>query len=601
MERCIPCAVGFWPDSDNDCDVDQYDFSEFQKCYTGLGGGLPEDSCCRRFDRGLGYCDNKIDYRDMALFDAEYTGPNVPVPGHVNCTPPQSYGQFWQQQQGQFDQDGDGILDTEDNCVGVYNPEQTDTDSDGVGDACDNCPAVANADQADSDSDGVGSACDNCVSAANAEQADGDYDGVGDACDNCFYIPNANQTDGDSDGAGDACDNCPTVANADQADGDYDYVGDACDNCPTADNTLQADGDSDGVGDVCDICPGHDDFDDADADGVPDGCDICSGYDDLDDADGDGLPDGCDNCPELYNPEQEDADSDGLGDGCDPDIDDDGILDDGDGSGQAGDNPCCGSTTDCDDNCPLDANPDQEDWDCNGLGDACDPFSEPPGGEGMQGGQSGGMEMLSGESENQGMQVEDSENQDGQAGQPGGVEVRLVLHDTGSSSVTLGSQGGTITVDLVPAGEQTLASFVGRLGVSEPDVVGFDAAGPGPAVVLAGGGSQEAEGGNSGDQPVLLLTVSTWQPADAQALSQPASRAYGDVYVTDVSVWADLAGQAGGTGGTGSQAVATMRLHVAGVPGTYQVTFIAGFVTTADGSTEWLLPGQPLQVTVPGE
>ncbi len=38
---------------------------------------------------------------------------------------------------GSTDQDGDGIADTSDNCMTVYNPDQKDSDGDGVGDACD--------------------------------------------------------------------------------------------------------------------------------------------------------------------------------------------------------------------------------------------------------------------------------------------------------------------------------------------------------------------------------------------------------------------------------------------------------------------------------
>ena len=58
------------------------------------------------------------------------------------------------------------------------------------------------------------------------------------------------------------------------------------------------------------------------------------------DFDGDLVPDDIDNCPLIANPGQEDADLDGLGDACD--------------------------------NCAMAANPGQEDGDADGVGDACD-------------------------------------------------------------------------------------------------------------------------------------------------------------------------------------------------------------------------------------
>ncbi len=58
------------------------------------------------------------------------------------------------------DDDGDGALDCDDNCLGLANPQQADLDEDGVGDICDNCPWVANPDQADDDGDGVGNSCE---------------------------------------------------------------------------------------------------------------------------------------------------------------------------------------------------------------------------------------------------------------------------------------------------------------------------------------------------------------------------------------------------------------------------------------------------------
>lgn len=55
------------------------------------------------------------------------------------------------------------------------------------------------------------------------------------------------------------------------------------------------------------------------------------------------------------------------------DLDADGILDDGDGSGVAGDSTCVGGAiSSCDDNCLTTSNPVQEDADADGEGDACD-------------------------------------------------------------------------------------------------------------------------------------------------------------------------------------------------------------------------------------
>lgn len=128
------------------------------------------------------------------------------------------------------DEDGDGFLDSEDNCDGVINPDQADQDQDGVGDACDNCVAFANLDQADSDGDGVGDAC----MTGNFYDKDRDTDGdsTPDQNDNCLMIANPGQEDADGDSLGDACDNCPMVANYDQADENGDGVGDSCEVSP---------------------------------------------------------------------------------------------------------------------------------------------------------------------------------------------------------------------------------------------------------------------------------------------------------------------------------------------------------------------------------
>jgi uncharacterized protein YkwD len=62
-----------------------------------------------------------------------------------------------------------------------------------------------------------------------------------------------------------------------------------------------------------------------------------------------------DNCPDVYNPQQKDVDEDGIGDACDDftDSDDDEVQD-------------------SEDNCPYKWNPEQSDKDEDGKGDKCD-------------------------------------------------------------------------------------------------------------------------------------------------------------------------------------------------------------------------------------
>jgi PKD repeat protein len=288
-----------------------------------------------------------------------------------------------------LDDDGDGVEDLSDNCPEDPNPEQTDTDVDYLGDACDldddddsvpdgedNCPIIVNPDQEDLDNDGVGDVCDD----------DDDADGIEDVSDNCPEDANPGQEDEDSDGDGDLCDddddgdgvddeddNCALDPNPDQVDSDLDEVGDVCDD----------DDDDDGVGDDEDNChytPNEDQLD-SNEDGVGDACEG--------DLDADGVVDVEDNCIELPNDDQLDTDDDGEGDVCDVDDDGDGIIDgsdncplvanfDQDNADGDTDGDICDEDDDNDglpdgeDNCPMGANADQLDADDDGLGDVCD-------------------------------------------------------------------------------------------------------------------------------------------------------------------------------------------------------------------------------------
>jgi len=79
------------------------------------------------------------------------------------------------------------------------------------------------------------------------------------------------------------------------------------------------------------------------------------------DVDQDGIDNTVDNCPGTYNPNQDDFDGDGVGDSCDVFMGYDNYSDDD-----------LDSVPYCYDNCPDTTNLDQNDADDDGLGDVCD-------------------------------------------------------------------------------------------------------------------------------------------------------------------------------------------------------------------------------------
>jgi hypothetical protein len=248
--------------------------------------------------------------------------------------------------------------------AGPVTLDLVDSDGDGVLDLLDNCPDVANPTQLDSDGDGLGNPCDDCIHVANADQADVDGDGVGDACDLC---PNSEEDVLEADGSfllavdGQGCSwsqRCPcdgplgtkvSWSHRGRYLACVRHVGRRL----VATKVLTR---AERIGLMLvatdSDCGSRGLPGDIDGDGV------------LDDGDesgvaGDfrctgGATTGCDdNCRHVRNPGQSDLDGDGVGDACDDDIDGDGFTNDKD-------------------SCPRTADPTRADSDGDGVGDACD-------------------------------------------------------------------------------------------------------------------------------------------------------------------------------------------------------------------------------------
>ena len=217
------------------------------------------------------------------------------------------------------DPDNDGVLEHDDNCPGVHNPNQKNSDQASLleqlggfhtnilefGDACD--PDI-DGDHRESSLPGQGFRAQ--VVAGDEFPFDTDNDGLDNDVD----------PDDDGDGVDDGDDNCRLYANPDQADFDDDGFGDSCD--------IDLDGDL--VLNDLELATGSSGFDpsstpeyvgsenscadgvDNDGDGAVDGDDSgCV------DGDGDGVADEDDLCPSVPDGSLFDRDGDGIGDACD--------------------------------------------------------------------------------------------------------------------------------------------------------------------------------------------------------------------------------------------------------------------------------------------
>ena len=184
LEICGSCTVCVLPDGTKESAIKLMNVS-FKETTCGDGScGFPENSETCPQDCPSGgideYCDGIADGKcdpDCQLLDEE--DPEYQV--DPDCV-------------GDFDTDGDGVPDSEDNCLD--DPDKTEPGVCGCGVA-----------DLDSDSDGTPNCNDKCpfdpnktepgICGCGVADTDSDCDGVENAEDNCPGVPNPNQEDSD--------------------------------------------------------------------------------------------------------------------------------------------------------------------------------------------------------------------------------------------------------------------------------------------------------------------------------------------------------------------------------------------------------------------
>ncbi len=244
------------------------------------------------------------------------------------------------------DTDGDGVVNSSDNCRCTPNPDQADNDGDGIGDECD----------CDDDNDGIPDVDDNCPFTPNSDQVDADGDGIGDVCDT-----NAD-ADGDGYNSDEDCNDADATINPGAEEVLYNGIDDDCN--PATPDTVDADGDGYNSDEDCNdvdalINPG---LTEVLYNGVDDDCD--SATPDTVDADGDGFNSNvdCNDSDATINPGTEELLYNGINDDCDP-ATPDTVDADGDGYN---------SDVDCND-ADASINPGAEEVKNNGIDDDCNP------------------------------------------------------------------------------------------------------------------------------------------------------------------------------------------------------------------------------------